>query len=176
MNISIFLSISTPINSEQEKFLENVKKSLVDRGFEPRTLGVTDYDINVPLAGCRRLMLECNGLITIAFRRNKIEKGLSRPGKNDSLDGKWTTSAFCHIEPAMAYQMGLPILIFREKDVIEDGVLERGVVGQYMLTFDLENEEAIKDYFNNAQYLNIIDQWGYRVQTVWNKKGNIDQF
>ena len=38
----------------------------------------------------------------------------------------------------MAYQLGLPILIFRQKGVIDDGILERGVVGLYMPEFDLE--------------------------------------
>jgi len=37
------------------------------RGLEPRTLGVTDYDMDAPLKAIRRLMLESNGLITIAL-------------------------------------------------------------------------------------------------------------
>jgi len=42
------------------------------RGLEPRTLGVTDYDMDAPLKAIRRLMLESNGLITIAFKRALI--------------------------------------------------------------------------------------------------------
>nr|VFJ88362.1 MAG: hypothetical protein BECKLFY1418A_GA0070994_100411 [Candidatus Kentron sp. LFY] len=42
------------------------------RGLEPRTLGVTDYDMDAPLKAIRRLMLESNGLITIALRRSLI--------------------------------------------------------------------------------------------------------
>ncbi|WP_237748721.1 hypothetical protein [Streptococcus mutans] len=45
----------------------------------PRTLGITDYDMNAPLTAIRRLMIESNGIITIAFRRNLIRDGISKP-------------------------------------------------------------------------------------------------
>jgi hypothetical protein len=51
-----------------------LKSILKNRGFEPRTLGVTDYDMQEPLTAIRRLMLESNGLLTIAFRRGFIKK------------------------------------------------------------------------------------------------------
>lgn len=76
MKIPIFLSVSSSVNDKQKKFLELMKSTLRRHGFEPRTLGETDYDWKGPLAGCRRLMLECNGLITVAFRRNKIERAI----------------------------------------------------------------------------------------------------
>jgi hypothetical protein len=45
------------------------------RGLEPRTLGVTDYDMDAPMTAIRRLMLESNGLITVAFRRTEVRDG-----------------------------------------------------------------------------------------------------
>jgi hypothetical protein len=39
---------------------------------------VTDYDMDAPLTAIRRLMLESNGLLTIAFRRTYVEKGTAR--------------------------------------------------------------------------------------------------
>ena len=56
MNIPVFLSISSPINPQQDAFLKRIQESLDTNGFQPRTLGVTDYDVLAPLAGCRRLM------------------------------------------------------------------------------------------------------------------------
>lgn len=176
MRIPVYLSISTPFNDNQKMFLKKVQTSLRRNGLEPRTLGDTDYDNVAPLAGCRRLMLECNGLIAFAFRRNKIEKAISRPGKNDELDGKWTTSAFCQIEPSMAFQLGLPILIFCEKDVITEGVLERGVLGQYMPTFDLDDKSTLDTYFKSREYTELLKKWGHNVSVVWNRKGMIDKY
>ena len=49
------------------------------------------------------------------------------------------TSPFCHIEPAMAFQLGLPVLVFREKGVLDDGILEKGGCWVYILSeFDLD--------------------------------------
>ena len=79
MRTSVFLSYPQPYLKRQKDFVCLIIDYLRDRGFEPRTLGVTDYDINEPLASIRRLMLESNGVITIAFRRNLIKCGISKP-------------------------------------------------------------------------------------------------
>lgn len=175
--ISVFLSYPTPCFSDQRKFIEAMRGFLEQRGFASRTLGVTDYDMDAPLTAIRRLMLESNGLITVAFRRTYIEKGVARFGtdldgaqESPPLDGKWLTTPWAHIEPAMAYQLGLPILIFRQKGVIDDGILERGVVGLYMPEFDLER--SIADYFASAEWNGIIGKWEGHVRSVVEKKGS----
>lgn len=97
MKHAIFLSYPKPFHKRQEVFIKKVKGYLWERGFEPRTLGVTDYDMNAPLTAIRQLMLESNGLLTIAFRRNYIEKGIGKP-KSDigeqsyELSNQWLTS------------------------------------------------------------------------------------
>ena len=98
MKISVFLSYPKPCFMKQKEFIEQTTKFLQNRGFEPRTLGVTDYDVDAPLKAIRRLMLECNGLITIAFRRTFVEKGIARfrtdmSGLTETLiDGAWHTT------------------------------------------------------------------------------------
>lgn len=119
-------------------------------------------------------MLESNGLITIAFRRSLITNGKSRPDsdiseKESDLSDKWLTSAYCQIEPAMAYQMGLPILIFREKGVLDEGVLEKGVTGSYLPEFDLDSN--INEYFKSQEWLQVIQKWSANVRKVIDKKG-----
>ncbi len=75
------------------------------RGLEPRTLGVTDYDWDAPLKAIRRLMLESNGLITIAFKRSLITEAKIRSGsdiseiKESKLQNVWFTSPYCQIDP-----------------------------------------------------------------------------
>ncbi len=172
--ISVFLSYPKPFNSKQEKFIENVEQYLQSRGFEPRTLGVTDYDMAEPLTAIRRLMLESNGLLTIAFRRIFIKKGTGKPNsdigeKEYDLSNKWMTSPYCQIEPAMAFQIGLPILILREKGVIADGILERGVTGTYLPEFDLEKKDS---YFEQHEWQQIIGKWEGFVRKVVETKGN----
>lgn len=160
MGTSVFLSYPKPYNDGQKNFMAYLKDYLVSRGYEPRTLGVTDYDMDAPLRAIRRLMLESNGMIAIAFRRAVIESGIGKPASPDSysIDGKWLTSPYSHIEPAMAFQIGLPVLILRENGVIADGILEQGVLGTYMPEFNLENFST--DYLKSQEWNQLIRKWG----------------
>ena len=170
--ISVFLSYPKPFNTEQEVFIEQVISYLKHRGFEPRTLGVSDYDVNEPLSAIRRLMLESNGILVVAFRRTLIEKGVYKPkSKSDEkiLNNSWITSPYTQIEPAMAFQIGLPILILRENGVLADGILERGVIGTYMPEFSLE--DVATDYFSTPEWNQLIGIWEGNVRSVVKTKG-----
>jgi hypothetical protein len=172
--IPVFLSYPKPFVTVQQNFIGAVQDYLSARGFIGRTLGVTDYDMEEPLTAIRRLMLECNGLITIAFRRYQITTGMSKPDSDcgessASLNGTWLTSAYCQIEPAMAFQIGLPVLVFREKGVLPDGLLEKGVIGTYLPEFDLSR--PVTDYFASEEWKQIIGKWEGYSRTVVDNKG-----
>lgn len=174
MSSSIFLSYPKPYLKRQENFIENISQYLQERELTPRTLGVTDYDMDAPLTAIRRLMLESNGLITIAFRRSLITNGISKPSSDIgeiecNLSNSWLTSPYCQIEPAMAYQIGLPVLILREKGVISDGILEKGVIGAYMPEFDLDGN--IDEYFKSKEWVQVIQKWEGYVRKVVENKG-----
>lgn len=175
MSISVFLSYPQPYLQKQKDFIHEIREQLNSRGFDTRTLGVTDYDTQAPLVAIRRLMLESNGLLTIAFRRAYIKEGIGKPQTDIDdmseydISGKWLTSPYCQIEPAMAFQIGLPILVFREKGVIDDGILEKGVVGTYMPEFDLY--KPIEDYLKSQQWNQLIGKWEGYVRSVYEKKG-----
>lgn len=175
---SVFLSYPKPYLKRQEDFIQRIIAYLEKRDFLPRTLGVTDYDMDAPLTAIRRLMLESNGLITIAFRRCFIKHGVGKPcsdlGEEEySISGQWLTSPYCQIEPAMAFQLGLPVLILREKGVIADGILEKGALGVYMPEFDLDNN--IDDYFESKEWGQIIRKWEGYVRKVVENKGRPQQ-
>lgn len=174
MSSSIFLSYPKPYLKRQQEFVERVTQYLEERELCPRTLGVTDYDMDAPLTAIRRLMLESYGLVTIAFRRSWIETGKGKPKsdigeKEYDVSNKWLTSPYCQIEPAMAFQLGLPILILREKGVIEEGILEKGVLGIYMPEFDLECD--IDEYFKSKEWRHIIQRWESYVRKVIDNRG-----
>ena len=179
MGISIFLSYPKPSFRSQQEFINRVIDYLSGRGLEPRTLGVTDYDMDAPLKAIRRLMMESNGLITVAFRRTLVERAVIRPGtdllgsKESLLENQWLTTPWAHIEPAMAYQLGLPILLLRETGVIADGLLERGVVGLYMPEFEVGGD--IDKYFRSAEWNGVMGRWEGYVRAVVERKGNPPQ-
>ncbi|HLP38084.1 hypothetical protein [Lacibacter sp.] len=172
--IPIFLSYPKPHLKRQDQFIEKVKSILNEKGFLARTLGVTDYDMEEPLTAIRRLMLECNGIITVAFRRTFIERGAIKPQTDYDdnvilLENSWITSPYSHIEPAMAFQIGLPVLIIREKGVIADGVLEKGIIGTYLPEFNLDGD--VEKYLKSNEWNQILGKWEGYVRKVVDNKG-----
>ncbi len=176
MKISIFLSYPRPHQSRQQGFIDALCDYLRSRGFAARTLGVTDYDMDVPLKAIRRLMLESHGLITVAFRRTFVQCSVSRkdpdlPGAVESAARDyWLTSPYCQIEPAMAYQIGLPTLILREAGVLCDGLLDRGVVGVYMPEFCLDRSPT--EYLSSDEWADLIGKWEGYVRAVVDHRGS----
>ena len=173
---SVFLSYPKPCMSEQQAFVDEMCSYLDSRGFAPRTLGVTDYDLDAPLKAVRRLMLESNGVITVAFRRLYVESGAGnfRTNLGDrrefELRDCWLTSPWSQIEPAMAYQLGLPILILREQGVLAEGVLEKGIIGTYLPEFSVAGSPAA--YLTSAEWTALISKWEAQVRKVVETKGN----
>jgi hypothetical protein len=176
VRIPVFLSYPKPHWQRQQAFIAKLETYLRGRGLEARTLGVTDYDMDAPLKAIRRLMLESNGLITVAFRRTLVLEGLSRPdadlpgAKETVLRDTWLTSPYCQIEPAMAYQLGLPTLILREHGVHQEGLLERGVVGTFMPEFWVDADA--EEYLDSPEWKDLIGKWEGFVRAVVDKKGN----
>lgn len=170
----IFLSYPKPFEKRQHDFIQKLSKHLDERDFSPRTLGVTDYNNQAPLRAIRKIMLESYGLITVAFRRTYLREATGNYRtdidslKPYDLNDTWTTSPWSHIEPAMAYQIGLPIMILRESGVVADGVLEKGVVGLYMPEFDLEDNTS--DYLQSREWRHIIRNWEADVRTAENHR------
>ena len=175
MPIPIFLSYPTPHLQEQHDFIDQLGDYLRKRGVEPRTLGVTDYDMDAPLTAIRRLMIEANGLITIALRRTRVTSGIVKAGANRDgqsetpISDVWYTSPYCQIEPAMAYQLGLPVLILRERGVVAEGLLERGVMGLFMPEFDLGR--PVESYFGSGEFQALVGKWEGFVRAVVAAKG-----
>mgnify|MGYP001563995591 CR=1 FL=1 len=176
MRIPVFLSYPKPHVKRQQAFVIKLEKYLRRRGFEPRTLGVTDYDMDAPLKAIRRLMLESSGLITVAFKRTLVSDGVVRPDADlpgahpSTLKSAWFTSPYCQIEPAMAYQLGLPTLILRERGVVAEGLLDKGVLGAYMPEFSLEARGV--DYLNSHEWKDLIGKWEGFVRAVIDHKGS----
>ncbi|MBR0282642.1 MAG: hypothetical protein IJQ81_13850 [Oscillibacter sp.] len=173
MLASVFLSCQTPYLQSQQEFIDKLEADLKSRDLFPRTVGKTDFSSKTPLSTVRSLMLDSNGLIAIAFRRHYVEKGIEKPDSDmkkepKDISKRWFTTPWCQIEPAMAFQIGLPVLIFREKGVLDEGILEKGVFGTYMPEFDLD---SIEPYFQSKEYRQVIQDWEHKVWQVVGRKG-----
>lgn len=176
MRIPVFVSAPKTYLVRQEAFINEVEGELKQHDLRPMTLGRSDYDMNAPLDAIRRLMLGSCGLICVGFRRTFIETGADRPrsDKNEPShprDKTWLSSPYSQIEPAMAYQIGLPILLWREEGVIDDGVFDRGAVGLSMPTFNLDTPPKLSD----PSWSQPLREWIDLVRTVYRKRGTPPQ-
>ena len=175
MGIPVFLSHPRPHSEQQEELVTSVREYFVQRDLDPRTLGVSDYDTEVPLASIRRLMLECNGVLVLALKRYRIEEGAAvistRKGKKTERDisGKWLTSPWCQIEAGMGFQLGLPVLVFREDGVLADGVLEQGVMASYMPEISLKLD--VKQFLASTEWKQLINRFEADVRELRKRKG-----
>lgn len=176
MKVPVFLSRPTPHLEAQTKFVQELKRELSQRGFDPHTLGPgSSYDYDAPLVGIRRILTHCCGLVSIAFRRTHVTSatkhlGADTAGRTEEPSSNiWFTSPYCQIEPAMAFQLGLPILILREEGVLAEGVLEKGVTGLYLPEFSLE---ASSSFITSEECRGLLDQWSGYVRTVHKRRGD----
>ena len=165
MRTHVFLSYSMPVFARQRLFIEALRENLRARGLEPRTLGVTDYDSDSPLLAIRRVMLETNGLLCVAFRRRELVGSASDSKSSE----RWTTSAYCHIEAAIAFELGVPVVMLIEAGVVREGVLREGVIGPRVPPVDLAR--PIRPYFRSNEWLQTAAKWEHQVRTVLDRKG-----
>jgi hypothetical protein len=171
--IPIFLSAPKSFLHRQEKFIVAVEESLREHDLHPQTLGRSDYDLSAPLEAIRRLMNGSCGLICIGLGKSKVEVGTDRPESDRgesarSLDSTWQTSAYCQIEPAMAYQIGIPILVWREAGVVADGIFDRGAAGLSMPHFDLDTPPDL----TVDQWRQPLRAWIDQVRKVYHNRGS----
>ena len=178
MGVPIFLSRATPEENTdrgaaQKRLLEELTGYLQDRGLEPWTVGETHFAAH-GIDEIRGLIHRANGLITVAFKRDRVVRGAQIQGQPARLaDQLWTapgedvvTTPWCHMETAMAYQIGLPILILIEDGVRADGALEKGVIGEYPPEFTVD--PALPDL--DSAFRQDAEKWRQLVRT-W--EGNV---
>jgi hypothetical protein len=175
MAVPIFFSRPNPATRNQEMFVGELADQLRGIGLEPRTLGVGEYSVDAPLSTVRILMSESNGLVVVACRRYRSENLFRLVLGDDGADGevglerKYLTSPWCQIEPGMAFQLGLPILLIRERGVLADGVLEQGVVGLYMPEVDIEGDPS--KYLQSHEWKSLLHEFGSRARTYRIQRG-----
>jgi len=172
VQIPIFLSCPKPFLRRQSDFLSAVEAHLCSAELRPMTLGRTDYSMDAPLVAIRRLMAASFGVFTIAFRRTYVASAFERPGsdlgENEVARSElWLSSPYCQIEPAMGYQLGLPLLVWREAGVLDDGLLDRGAMELSMPEFNLDHPPDL----SSEMWKQPLSEWIHRVKSAYQKSG-----
>lgn len=168
--IPVFLSHPSRLNEIQQQFVDEIIRQIRNELLFPRTLPETEQYPETPLTNIRRMILSSYGMVALNLRQrrvNLIENNLKQP-----LSGSvWEGSPFAQIEPAMAYQYGLPLLLIRETGVEQNGIWSFGIAPVLILEWDSTVPNPIEAFFRRNDWKSILQNWeghvrlGYFIQT-----------
>ena len=146
--MDVFVSRPTWISPEFEEGLNIFLMTLKNIGLTARTLGASDYPSKAPLDEVIEIMDECQGAIVLGYPQITISEGII---KNDSIDLELILpTEWNHIEAALAYSKGLPIMILHHKGVSR-GVFDRGVMNAFIHEIDFSASTwSLDSAFNSA--------------------------
>jgi hypothetical protein len=148
----VFLSRPNWIADEFQEGLDVFLTQLNNLGLDPRTLGVSDYPSRAPLDEVIAILNECKGAIVLGVPQLEIQTGYLKgiPLKQPlTLATEWN-----HIEAALAYAKGLPVLILNHQTVTR-GIFDRGVLNAFVHSVNLgSNAWSMQPAINGA-----IKQW-----------------
>lgn len=175
--IPIFLSYATPYNKLQVKFLSEIIKMLKLNLLFPRTLGTTDQYTETNLTSIRRMILSTYGMISIAFNRIYIKKAiaLNATSNVETFKNFWVSSPYLQIEPAMAYQHGLPLMIMIERNFRQNITQNSNFGGIYaanslplnIIVVDISTEKSIAEFFSSAFWNESFMDWIGQVRNAY---------
>lgn len=162
--IPIFLSYPNHLNEYQQYFVDNIIRQIRKVLLFPRTLPLTEQYPETPLTNIRRIISSSYGMVALNLKHREvtvIKNNLSMP--------TWEGSPFAQIEPAMAYQYGLPLLLVIEKGVEQMGIWSFGM-GPFLI-LEWDSSEPVDNFFNRFDWIEIFQNWlrhvknGFYIQT-----------
>jgi hypothetical protein len=123
----VFISMGTPYTAAYKQFRDELETFLRDNcGVDPRIVGKNEYPTGSPLAHIRSVMRQCAGVIIVAYERKYLETGVEKRGAEaaQKLKNRTYTTPWNHIESAIAYSLDLPLYIFCQTGLCEEGLIE----------------------------------------------------
>lgn len=168
--IPTFLSHPNRLNSTQQLFVDTIIKQIRKALLFPRTLPLTEQYPETPLTNIRRMISSSFGFVALNLKQREvtvIQNNLNQP-QQPSLT-TWEGSPFAQIEPAMAYQLGLPILLIIEKGVEQNGIWSFGI-GPFLI-LEWDSTQPVENFFKRTDCQEIFQNWighvrnGFYIQT-----------
>lgn len=168
--IPTFLSHPSRLNVVQQQFVDAIIRKIRKELLFPRALPITEQYPETPITNIRRMILSSYGMVSLNLRQrrvNIIEDNLLQPIGITT----WVGSPFAQIEPAMAYEYGLPLLLIRETGVEQNGIWSFGISPFLILEWDSTVINPIETFFQRTDWKSIFQSWtchvrsGYYIQT-----------
>lgn len=126
--LNVFVSVGGAATEKQEAFVRAVEDRLRSEGLVPHTVGRNTFSADAPLKTVTELLDRCSGTVVIALERTYFAAGIEKRGgpKESALAEVKLPTPWNHIEAAMSYARGLPLMVIVEAGLKSEGLLERG--------------------------------------------------
>lgn len=166
--IPIFLSTSHQLNDMQQKFLNRLILEIENALLLPRTLPLSENYLESTLTDIRRLVSSSYGMLAINLRRFKIQTvKLNEPTTPPSTP-IWVGSAYSQVEPSMAFQYGLPLLLIREEDTdANNGIWTRGISPVNLFIIWHSDTQTVDQFFNTTEWRLAFANWCAQVRNAY---------
>lgn len=162
--VPVFLSHPSRLNTVQQQFVDEVIRQIRKALLFPRTLPITEQYPETPLTNIRRMILSSYGMVSLNLRQRQVE--LLQNNLGQPLEGDvWLESPFAQIEPGMAFQFGLPLLLIREVGVEQTGIWSFGIGPFLILEWDSTASNPIESFFSRTDWKSIFQNWVSQVRT-----------
>jgi hypothetical protein len=157
----IFVSLGATATQLQEDFVRAIEDRLRSEGLVPHTVGRNTFSSDAPLKAVTELMNKCSGAVVIALERSYFPSGISKPGgpNQSPLQEIRLPTPWNHIEAAMAYSRGLPLLVIVEAGLRHEGLLEKGY-DWYVQEVSLSPAALATPQFNG-----VLNSWKQKVES-----------
>ena len=129
------------------------------------TLGGNFWSVKSPLEPVRERMEQCDGAVILALERFRSRSGVYREGspKEQRTGIQLFPTVWNHIEGAMAYQLRLPLLILKERPLVEEGMLDPSIHDWLIVRVDPDDPHEFRRPFLKG----VVNEW---IQAVSNHR------
>src|SRR6185436_4450829 len=134
--MKVFLSVGATYNTQQEDFVKAFENYLSQNGCERLTVGRGFHTSAQPIVEARNLMQKADGVVVIGFTRQIIERAIEQPGglKQTSINNRKIPTIWNQLESAMAFGLGLPLLLIIEEGLYQEAMLKDRLEYRALLT------------------------------------------
>lgn len=158
--LPVFVSVGATANTEQEEFVRAVEERLRSEGLVPYTVGRNTFTSDAPLKAVTELLDKASGTVVIALERSFFPSGLEKRGgpREAKLENVKLPTPWNHIEAAMAYARGQPLLVIMEAGLKSEGLLESGY------DWYVQWVEPTRSALSTLEFNGVLASWKAKVE------------
>lgn len=169
--IPVFFSLGSPHKESQVEYVEKLKEHLSKYQVGLISLEEGDWDNLDPLSPIRRKMEKCCGCLSLAMERSFVKEGIVKRESHQekAITNQSFATPWMHIEATLAYQLELPFLILKEKDIRSEGMLDDSLFEWRIVKIDPTKPQELEEY----PIKSFIRMWVEEIKKFQAKKAGL---